>query len=130
MSDNEGARKFQEDWGFSDAVVTGDTIYLSGVVVGMPPGSSDMEGAYDLVYRSIGAILARAGASWDDVVDLTSFHADVEAQVPVMAGVHKKYVKAPYPAWTAIGVARILGNGLTEIKVTARKPVRTRAEAR
>jgi enamine deaminase RidA (YjgF/YER057c/UK114 family) len=122
MSENEGARKFQENWGFSDAVVTGDTIYLSGIVVGLRPGETDLKPAYERVYKRIGEILRRAGASWDDVVDMTSYHSDVEAQIEAMAAVQKAYVKAPYPAWTAIGVARILGGGITEIKITAKKP--------
>ena len=122
MSENERARKSQEDWGYNDAIVTGDTIYLSGIVVGMAPGQTDRKAAYDRVYQRIGAILKRAGASWDDVVDITSFHTDVEGQIEDMAVVHKRYVTAPNPAWTAIGVARILGGGITEIKITARRP--------
>ena len=121
MSENEEARKFQENYGFSDAVIAGDTIYLSGIVAGLRQGDTDVAGAYDRVYRQIGNILKRAGASWDDVVDMTSFHTDVEGQVETMAAIHKKYVKAPYPAWTAIGVAKVLGGGITEIKVTARR---------
>jgi enamine deaminase RidA (YjgF/YER057c/UK114 family) len=66
--------------------------------------------------------LKRAGAGWDDVVDMTSYHSDVEAQIETMALVHKRYVKAPYPAWSAIGVARILGGGITEIKIVAKRP--------
>jgi hypothetical protein len=46
----------------------------------------------------------------------------VEGQIEQMAAVHKRYVTAPYPAWTAIGVAKILGNGITEIKITAKRP--------
>jgi hypothetical protein len=46
----------------------------------------------------------------------------VEGQIEAMAAVQKIHVKPPYPAWTAIGVAKILGGGITEIKVTARKP--------
>jgi enamine deaminase RidA (YjgF/YER057c/UK114 family) len=122
MSENEGARAFQEKWGYADAVVAGDTIYLSGIVAGKAPGEDGFEPAYERVYRQIGAILKRAGASWDDVVDLSSFHTDVEGQIEAMAAVHKRHVKAPYPAWTAIGVAKILGGGITEIKVVARKP--------
>jgi enamine deaminase RidA (YjgF/YER057c/UK114 family) len=122
MSESEQGRKFQENWGFSDAVITGDTIYLSGIVVGLRPGQTDLKAAYDQVYKRIGQILSRAGASWDDVVDMTSFHTDVEGQIEAMAAVQKSYVKAPYPAWTAIGVARILGGGLTEIKITAKRP--------
>ena len=121
MSDDEGSRRFQEEWGYSDAVVAGDTIYLSGIVVGQREGES-LEAAYDRGYRQIGDILRRAGASWDDVVDMTSFHTDVDAQIDAMAAIQKIYVKAPFPAWTAIGVAKVLGGGITEIKVTARKP--------
>jgi enamine deaminase RidA (YjgF/YER057c/UK114 family) len=121
-SENEGMRKFQESWGFSDAVVTGDTIYLSGIVVDPPRQGSDLAASYDLIYRRIGDILKRAGASWDDVVDMTSFHTDVEGQIEAMVSAQKRYVRAPFPAWTAIGVARILGGGITEIKITAKQP--------
>jgi enamine deaminase RidA (YjgF/YER057c/UK114 family) len=121
MSESERGRQFQEGWGFSDAVIAGDRIYLSGIVVGLRPGETDLKAAYDRVYKQIGRILERAGGGWDDVVDMTSFHTDVEAQIEPMAAVQKTYVTAPYPAWTAIGVAKILGGGITEIKITAKK---------
>jgi enamine deaminase RidA (YjgF/YER057c/UK114 family) len=121
MSEDEGSRKFQEQWGYSDAVVAGDTVYLSGIVVGMRDGET-MEAAYDRTYRQIGSILKRAGASWDDVFDISSFHTDVEGQIEKMAAAHKRHVKPPYPAWTAIGVAKILGGGITEIKIVAKRP--------
>jgi enamine deaminase RidA (YjgF/YER057c/UK114 family) len=122
MSENPRGREFQEKWGFSDAIVVGDTIYLSGIVAGTRPGEDGSEAAYERVYQQIGGILKRAGAGWDDVVDMTSYHSDVEAQIETMALVHKRYVKAPYPAWSAIGVARILGGGITEIKIVAKRP--------
>ncbi len=122
MSENDRMRKFQEDWGFSDAVIAGDTIYLSGVVVDAPRGGSDLAASYDRIYARIEAILKRAGASWDDVVDMTSFHTDVEGQIQAMVSAQKRYVKAPPPAWTAIGVAKLLGGGITEIKITAKRP--------
>ena len=122
MAESERGRQFQAEYGFSDAVIVGDTIHLSGLVAGMAPGETDMKPAYDRVYRHIGTILKRAGADYGDIVDMTSFHTDVDAQLKPMSEVHKNYVKAPYPAWTAIGVAKILGNGITEIKITARRP--------
>jgi enamine deaminase RidA (YjgF/YER057c/UK114 family) len=126
MSENSSAREFQEKWGFSDAVIAGDTIYLSGIVAGRGPDEQGYEPAYERVYRQIGAILKRAGASWDDVVDMSSFHTDVEGQIEAMAAVHKRHVKAPYPAWTAIGVTKVLGGGITEIKVAAKLPRSTK----
>jgi enamine deaminase RidA (YjgF/YER057c/UK114 family) len=122
MSDDEGSRRFQEEWGYADAIVAGDTIYLSGVVVSQREGES-LEAAYDRTYRRIGATLARAGAGWDDVVDITSYHTDVTAQMPAIVAVHRRYVTAPFPAWTAIDVDRLIPErGITEIKIVARRP--------
>lgn len=122
MSENAQGRKFQEEWGYNDAIVAGDTIYLSGIVVGRQ-GEESLEAAYDRAYDQIGAILKRAGASWDDVVDITSFHTDIVAQMPAIVAAHKRRVKAPYPAWTAIDVDRLIPErGITEIKIVARLP--------
>jgi enamine deaminase RidA (YjgF/YER057c/UK114 family) len=122
MSETAGGREAQEKWGYNEAIIVGDTIYLSGVVAGQAPGEKGFEPGYERVYRHIAATLKRAGATWDDVVDITSFHTDIEAQIDSLAAVHKRHVKAPYPSWTAVGVARILGGGITEIKVVAKKP--------
>lgn len=125
MPENPEARRFLEDWGFSDAIVAGDTVYLSGVVVGLGRDETDLGAAYTRAFDHIGRTLARAGASWDDVVDITSFHTDLTTQMPAMVEVKKRYVKAPYPAWTAIGVSRLIPDrGLTEIKVVAKLPRR------
>jgi enamine deaminase RidA (YjgF/YER057c/UK114 family) len=121
MSEDEDDRRFQEEWGYSDAIIAGDTIHLSGVVVGQRDGES-LETAYDRTYRQIGAILARAGASWGDVVDITTFHTDVTTQMPAIVAVHRRYVEAPFPAWTAIDVDRLIPDrGITEIKIVARR---------
>jgi enamine deaminase RidA (YjgF/YER057c/UK114 family) len=122
MSEDEGERAFQERTGYADAVVAGDTIYLSGVVVGQREGEP-LDAAYDRAYRRIGAILARAGASWDDVVDMTSYHTEITAQFEAMTAVHRRYVNPPFPAWTAIDVDRLIPErGITEIKIVARRP--------
>ena len=122
MSENPQGRKFQEEWGYNDAIVAGDTIYLSGVVVGQRDGET-LEAAFERTYGQIAAILKRAGASWDDVVDITSFHTDIVAQMPAIVAVQKRYIKAPYPAWTAIDVDRLIPDrGITEIKFVARRP--------
>lgn len=121
MPENPEARKFLEEWGFSDAIVTGDTVYLSGVVVGLRAGETDLPAAYTRVFDHLGTILKRAGASWDDVVDITSYHTDLTTQMPAMVAVKNRYVKAPFPAWTAIGVSRLVPDrGLTEIKLVAK----------
>ena len=123
LSEDPDSRKNQQEWGYADAVITGDTIYLSGVVAGLRPGETDLKLPYERAFERIGAILQRSGASWDDVVDITSFHTDLTSQMPAIIAVKNKYIAAPPPAWTAIGVSRLIpGNGITEIKMVAKLP--------
>ena len=125
LSEDPEERKFQQDWGYADAVVTGDTVYLSGVVAGLRSGETDLKLAYDRAFARIGKVLERSGASWDDVVDITSFHTDLATQMPAIVAVKRKYMRDPPPAWTAIGVSRLIPDrGITEIKIVARLPKR------
>ena len=123
MASDPGELKFQQDWGYADAVVSGDTVTLSGVVAGVRQGETDLRASYTRAFERIGGILRSAGVSWDDVVDITSFHTDLATQMPAIVAVKNQYVKPPYPSWTAIQVARLIpDNGITEIKIVARKP--------
>jgi enamine deaminase RidA (YjgF/YER057c/UK114 family) len=122
MSENEGERRGQEQWGYADAVVAGDTIYLSGIVAFQREGET-LEAAYERAYGRIGVILRRAGASWVDVVDITTYHTDVTAQMPAIVAVQRRHIRPPFPAWTAIDVDRLIPDrGITEIKIVARRP--------
>jgi len=121
MPSDPGSLKVEQDWGFSDAIVTGDTIYISGVVAGVREGETDLRIAYTRAFERIGGILKNAGASWDDVVDITTFHTDLTTQMPAIVAVKNNYVKQPFPAWTAIQVSRLIPtNGITEIKIVAK----------
>ena len=125
MASDPGELKFQQDWGYASAVVSGDTVTLSGVVAGVRPGETDLRAGYARAFERIGSILRSAGVSWDDVVDITSFHTDLTTQMPAIVAVKNQYIKPPYPSWTAIQVARLIpDNGITEIKIVARKPKR------
>lgn len=114
-------RKLHEDWGFASTLVFGDTIYVSGIVAEMKPGQT-LEQGYEIAYQRLAEILAQAGASWDDVVDITTFHTDIAVQMPIITQVQKKYVLPPQPAWVAVGVTRLIPpNGVTEFKIVARR---------
>jgi enamine deaminase RidA (YjgF/YER057c/UK114 family) len=115
------AREFLDRYGFSEAVIDGDHVYLSGVVAGTPH-DGDPKAAYDRAFRMIADVLKRSGSSWDSVIDMTTFHTDLPAQIEGFTQVKNRYVRAPFPAWTAIDVDRLLpDNGLVEIKVVARR---------
>ncbi len=123
LSESPELNKIEQQLGFADAVVTGDTVYLSGVVAGLRPGETDLKQPYERAFERIGAILQRAGASWDDVVEMTTFHTDLTTQIPAITAVKSEYLKGPPPAWTAIQVSRLIPDtGLTEIKIVAKLP--------
>jgi enamine deaminase RidA (YjgF/YER057c/UK114 family) len=119
-SDPEEA-KAQAEWGYASAIRVGDTIYLSGAVAGVREGETDLKLAYARAFQEIGKTLTNAGAGWDDVVDITTFHTDLATQMPAIVAVKNRCIKAPFPAWTAIQVARLIpANGITEIKILAK----------
>jgi enamine deaminase RidA (YjgF/YER057c/UK114 family) len=125
MPDNPDTVKSRANWGYSDAIVAGDTVYVSGVVAGMKDGGANLEAAYTRAFEKLAAILRKAGASWDDVVEITSYHTDVTTQMPAIIAVKNRYVRAPFPAWTAVQVVRLIPEkGITEIKLIARLPAR------
>jgi len=121
MPDDAEVRSFHEEWSFSEALVVGDTVYLSGYVVNLRRGETDLQTAYTRAFQEIGQILGRAGASWDDVVDITTYHTELATQMPAIVAVKRNFVRAPYPAWTAVEVSRLIPDrGITEIKLVAR----------
>ncbi len=121
MPEGEGARAFMEQFGFSEAVIHGDTVYLSGVIAGAATDDMTQEEAFEVTFQYIAGVLERAGSSWDDVIDITTYHVDIEASMPALAAVKNRYVTAPFPAWTAIDIDRLYAaDGVVEIKVTAR----------
>jgi enamine deaminase RidA (YjgF/YER057c/UK114 family) len=118
------SRQQLEEWGYADAVVDGDRIWLSGVVAGLRPNESlaDQEAAYDRAFRRLDDILKRAGSSFDGVVEITTFHTDLPSQIEPFKKVKHRYIRGPFPAWTAIDVDRLVPDrGLVEIKLVARR---------
>lgn len=74
-----------------------------------------------LAFDNLAAVLKAAGCTFDNVVDITSFHTDPEKQWETIAPIRPKAVgEAPYPNWTAAGVDWLAG--FDQIKAIARIP--------
>jgi enamine deaminase RidA (YjgF/YER057c/UK114 family) len=123
MPEDAEGRAFQEAYGFSDAVVHGDTIHLSGVVAGPAPGETSLEPGYTRAFERIDGILKRLGVTWDDVLVFDTFHkGSVSAQVEALLPVKNRYIKAPFPTWTAVGVTDLYSpDAVTEIRLVVRR---------
>lgn len=112
-----------DTWGYAPAIRAGDTIYVSGVVSGLV-GEGSYEERYARGFRRalehIDAVLKEAGASLDDVIDITTFHTDLQRQLEVAVRVRMEVMSPPHPAWTAVGTTALAtADGVTEIKVVA-----------
>ena len=117
-------RRELDEWGYADAIIDGDRVWLSGVVAGLRPGETmaDQEAAYDRAFRRLGDVLRRAESSFDGIVEITTFHTDLPAQIEAFKLVKHRYIRGPFPAWTAIDIDRLVPErGLVEIKLIARR---------
>ena len=123
MPENARQRQMQEQIGWADAIVSNGVVYVSGVPAFLAPGETDTEKAYVRAFDALGKTLQRAGVSWDDVVSMTTYHMDPNAQLETFAKVKARYMKSPPPAWSAIGTTALLQPGaLVEIAIVAHVP--------
>jgi enamine deaminase RidA (YjgF/YER057c/UK114 family) len=110
--------------GYSAAVRSGDLLFVSGQVGSRTDGSPEPDFArqVELAFRNLEAVLRAAGSSFDDIIDVTTFHTDPETQFGAIMPVKDRYFPAaPHPTWTAVGVNWLAGFDF-EIKVVARTP--------
>lgn len=111
---------------YSPAIRSSDLLFVSGQVGSRDDGSPEPDFARQvkLAFDNLKAVLAAAGASFDDVIDVTSFHTDPEKQLETVMAVRAQEIgEAPWPTWTAVGVTWLAGFDF-EIKVIARVPAK------
>lgn len=136
VSGNEGARAFQERWGYAPAIRAGDMILMSGVIAGTAPGDgTDAEAFKRGLRRSFAALeenLAALDASFEDVVKINTYHVfdseyfdgDKMAHMEAVREVKVEVMGDVAPAWSAIGVSELFtDSGLVEIELTVYAPL-------
>ncbi len=107
---------------FAPAVHMGDTLYCSGQTGNDASGklSSDIETQFRQAFVNVKSVLETAGASFDDVVELVTYHVGFNQHIATFMKVKDEFVSEPYPAWTAVGVSELAFGALVEVKATAR----------
>lgn len=123
---------------YAPARRVGDMLYVSGVIAGKQPGveGGDIE-AYKAglrqAFRRLERTLKAAGTDFDNVVMINSFHVfdsphfsgTRDEHFAAVLAVKAEFMKAPHPAWTAVGTTGLLSDqGLVEIQLIARVPPR------
>jgi len=104
---------------YSQAVRSGDTVYLSGQI-GLDPSTKELVGAdfeaqVRQAFTNLAAVAQAAGGSLGDAVKLTLFLTDLGqfAKVNTIMG---EVVPQPYPARSTIGVASLPKGALFEVE--------------
>lgn len=118
-----------EAHGYSAAIRSGDLLFVSGQVGSREDGSPepDFQSQVQRAFDNLGAVLEAAGCTFDDIIDVTTFHTDPENQFgAIMAVKQQVFSERPYPNWTAVGVTWLAGFDF-EIKVIARIPAAANA---
>lgn len=107
---------------YSQAVKANGFLYISGQLPIVPETgefvSNDVVEQAEQCLKNVGAILAEAGMTYDNVVKATVFLTDI-ADFAKVNEVYAKYFKAPYPARSAFSITALPKGGLVEVEVVA-----------
>lgn len=102
---------------YSQAVRAGDTVYLSGQI-GLEPATLQMadgiEAQIHRVFRNLQAVAEAAGLGLGHAVRMTVYLTDL-AHFARVNEIMAQYVREPYPARAAVGVAGLPRGALVEI---------------
>lgn len=109
---------------YSQAVDTGDFVFLSGQIA-LPPAGGALVGATaaeqaEQVLQNIQAVLAEAGLTLENIVKASMFLQDLGDFAAVNA-VYGKYFTSNYPARSTFQVAKLPLGALVEIEVIAKR---------
>ena len=95
---------------YSQAVRSGNTVYMSGQIPLIPESmelvDGDMEAQIRRVFDNLSAVAEAAGGSLADVVKLNVFLPDL-GHFAIVNEVMAGYFQPPYPARAAVGVAAL-----------------------
>ena len=95
---------------YSQAVKTGNTVYLSGQIPLVPEAmqlvAGDIRAQITQVFENLKAVAEAAGGGLGDIVKLNIYLTDL-AHFPLVNEVMAGYFNEPYPARAAVGVAAL-----------------------
>jgi enamine deaminase RidA (YjgF/YER057c/UK114 family) len=114
---------------YSPAVKANGFLFVSGQVGSREDGSpvAELQAQVRQAFTNLNAVLAAAGCTFDDVVDVTVFMVDPQSTFErVWEVVPEFWGEAPFPNVTAVGVTWLYGFDF-EIKVIAKLPQSTTA---
>lgn len=86
--------------GYSAAIRSSDLLFVSGQVGSRPDGTPDPDFASQVerAFANLKAVLDAAGCTFEDIIDVTTFHTDPENQFDTVLNVKAKvFASKPTP---------------------------------
>lgn len=121
-----GAAQVSEALKLSPGVISGNHLFVTGMTGSAADGTMPADAAEQFrnAFDKIGAVLAEAGLTHAEIVEMTSYHIGIQDHFDLFSEIRAQYVTTPYPAWTAVEVAGFRRAGaLVEIRVIAAYPI-------
>ena len=102
---------------FSDAVLTGETLYIAGRI-GIDPATGvappEMDEELDILFAEFSAVLSAAGMNWDDLVWVQIFCSDLTLWERFNTE-YVKHFRGEFPARAFLPSPPLLRNGRFEM---------------
>ena len=111
-----------ETRGYLPGLRVGDIVFLAGQVGRTVDMTIVVEpkAQFEAAFENLRLVLAEAGCTFDDIVDMTTYHVDMERHWPVFREVKNRVLPRGKFPWTAIGVSALADPAfLLEVKATA-----------
>jgi enamine deaminase RidA (YjgF/YER057c/UK114 family) len=118
----EAMRPIVERAGYAPAVKVGDMLFCAGQVGRTPDLQviEDPEQQFISAWENLAQVLEAGGCTFEDVVDMTTYHVDMSRHMAVFRDVKNRMFPKGHCAWTCIGVSELAHPGLlVEIKCVA-----------
>ena len=100
----------RDNYHYSQGVQVGDFVFVTGQG-GWSASFEFSDDVHDQVrqaFANVATVLGEAGATWDRVIDITSYHVDLdEAILGTMVEQLRQYCPNHQPLWTVVGVAQL-----------------------
>lgn len=117
-----GMEIIREKFQYAPGLLVGDTLYIAGQV-GRDESLKVVEGTeaqFRQAFENVGKVLTAAGATFDNVVEMVTYHVDMR-DLQLFMEVKNQFFGEHVPTWTGVGVTALAMPGLiAEIKCTAK----------
>ncbi|MBU1297282.1 MAG: RidA family protein [Gammaproteobacteria bacterium] len=106
----KGMEFVRDEIGYAPGVLVGSTLYIAGQIGRNSERQlvEDKRQQFIQCFENMKAVLNTAKMSFNDVVEVTSYHTDMR-DLPLYMEVRNLYFGDCLPAWTAIGAASLCG---------------------